>query len=136
MKNFNESMDFTINETINVVYEGGEYEGEHSARIVSFPSATSAKVEWLSEGEHKGTCTVVNKRYLQKVTRGKKRKLSVVERVEALEYFLEEVVAGINTRLEALEKEAKKSKATSKFVLELSSYTNENFGKIHRLLKK
>ena len=129
-------MNFTINETINVVYEAGEYKGEHSARIVSFPSETSAEVEWLAEGEHKGTCTVVKKRYLRKLTKGKKRKFSVVERVEALEYFFEEVVGGINTRLEALEKEAKKSKATSKFVLELSSYTNETFGKIHRLLKE
>lgn len=141
----NKKMDFKVDEKIHVIYEGGEYEGKHLARIVSFPTKSSATVEWISDGEHKGTTTTVRKKYMKKIQRGVKRQreskaseLSVRdelkqlrERVEGIEYFLEGVIDTINKRVEVLEE-----KESSDFVVELAKYTNENFKKINKLFKK
>jgi len=154
-------MDFKLNEKIYVIYEGGDYEGKHLARIVSFPTKSSATVEWLSEGEHKGTLTTVRKKYMRKMQGVKRKRVSGVsgsvskakslpmsasqsnsthvneevkalrERVESIEYFLEGVIDTINKRVEALEE-----KDSSNFVIELAKYTNENFKKINKIFRK
>ncbi len=149
-------MDFKLNEKIYVIYEGGDYEGKHLARIVSFPTKSSATVEWLSDGQHKGTLTTVRKKYMRKIQAVKRKRVSDVisdsitkarsasssasvseevkalrERVESIEYFLEGVIDTINKRVEALEE-----KDSSNFVIELAKYTNENFKKIHKIFKK
>lgn len=159
-------MDLKIDEKIYVIYEGGDYEGKHLARIVSFPTKSSATVEWLADGQHKGTLTTVRKKYIQKIQGVKRKRIDtgvisesisnskaasasvststdVIEqlnalrdRVEGLEYFLEDVIGTINERVKLLEKKSNANKSNAEFVTELAKYTNENFKKIHKIFKK
>lgn len=159
-------MDLKINEKIYVIYEGGDYEGKHLARIDSFPTKSSATVEWLTDGVHKGTLTTVRKKYIQKIHGGKRKRIDTAgvisdskskptstfrsvsvstvneevkalrERVEGLEYFLEDVIGTINERVKLLEKKTNTNASNAEFVTELAKYTNENFKKIHKIFKK